>query len=401
MPSPYDDRPGLLIRDPMKYSDVAMILPPLLIECLACFDGEQTDLDLRKRLVSLTGDLKVGEAGQNLIDSLQRAGFLDDEVHADLRARKHREFVESLFREASHAGNAYPAGPENLRAELAACLDQARPVARPKEMAGLAAPHLSFEGARACYGAAYNLLRPGDEDRTFVVLGTSHYGRPDSFGLTRKPFRTPLGETRAALELVEELERRGGETVVKEDYCHAIEHSIEFQVLFLQQVLGPGVRVLPILCGPYASSLQTGCAPEDDPGVSRFLDSLRELAAREGPRLMWVLGIDLSHVGRRYGDPFSVQAGPGPMERVKVMDRRRLELVEAGDAAGFWGQLQETADTLHWCGASALYTLLRVLPGVVGELLRYQQWNIDEDSVVSCAALAFHRPVSQVLKTEK
>jgi hypothetical protein len=47
VPSPVPDRPGLFIRDPYRYSDAVLIVPPPLIECLRCFDGRQTDLDLR------------------------------------------------------------------------------------------------------------------------------------------------------------------------------------------------------------------------------------------------------------------------------------------------------------------------------------------------------------------
>ena len=54
-PSPLKGRPGLLIRDVLQYSDVTLIIPPVLVECLSCFDGGHTDLDLRQKLVSLTG----------------------------------------------------------------------------------------------------------------------------------------------------------------------------------------------------------------------------------------------------------------------------------------------------------------------------------------------------------
>jgi AmmeMemoRadiSam system protein B len=389
MPSPVEDRPGLLIRDSLQYSDVTMIVPPLLVECLSCFDGQQTDLDLRQRLVTLTGDLRAGEVGAHLIESLEQAGFLEDHVYADLQAQKQRAFAESSFRASSHAGASYPDDREALQADLARYMDHDAAVSDSSELAGVAAPHVSLDGGAACYRAAYGLLRPEHKDRTFVVLGTSHYGRPESFGLTRKPYRTPLGETLAAPELVAELESKGGPAVVCEDYCHAVEHSIEFQVLFLQHVLGPEVRILPVLCGPYARSLQLGGRPEDDDGVARFLGALGEIAAREGSRLMWVLGIDMAHTGRRYGDAFAAHAGSGRMITVEARDRRRLEYIAAGDAEGFWDAVQEGQDDLHWCGASVLYTLLKARPGMRGEVLRYEQWNIDEQSVVSFAALAF------------
>ena len=239
-------------------------------------------------------------------------------MYAGLREQKQRAFAESSFRAASHAGASYPEEREALQADLAGYMNHDGVAAHSGEVAGLAAPHVSLEGGAACYRAAYGLLRPEHKDRTFVVLGTSHYGRPDSFGLTRKPYRTPLGETLTAPELVAELEAKGGPAVVREDYCHAVEHSIEFQVLFLQHVLGPEIRILPILCGSYARSLQLGGKPEEDDGVARFLGAIGEMAAREGSRLMWVLGIDMAHMGGRYGDAFAARAGSGQMLTVEA-----------------------------------------------------------------------------------
>jgi predicted class III extradiol MEMO1 family dioxygenase len=42
---------------------------------------------------------------------------------------------------------------------------------------------------------------------------------------------------------------RGGSAVEMEDYCHSFEHTVELQLIFLQHVLGPDVRILPICAG--------------------------------------------------------------------------------------------------------------------------------------------------------
>ena len=386
MPSPVPDRPGLMIRDPFRYSDATLIIPPPLVECLSLFDGERTDLDLRAALVRITGDLRVGELVDHLVGALSEAGFLEDEVYARLQQQRHRAFEIAAAREPTYAGSAYPAEPDLLRAALARCLDGATP--RREPVAGVAAPHVSPEGGWQCYREAYGCLDPQQRDSVFVVLGTSHFGQPDRFGLTRKPYRTPLGETSPAVELVEWLAARAPDAVVREDYCHAVEHSIEFQVIFLQYLYGPAVRLLPVLCGSFSCG-GTGGLPEDEPAVARFLEALRELGRQQGDRLRWVLGIDLAHVGRRYGDSFSAKARQGRMRAVEEQDRRRLQRVEAGDAEGFWRLVWGEPDALKWCGASALYALLRAAPGVRGQVLRYEQWNIDRDSVVSFAAIVF------------
>ena len=62
------------------------------------------------------------------------------------------------------------------------------------------------------------------------------------------------------------LAARGGDAVLMEDYCHSFEHTVEFQVVFLQHIYGPDIRILPILCGQFANSLYSGGAPEDDDG---------------------------------------------------------------------------------------------------------------------------------------
>jgi hypothetical protein len=389
LPSPMEDRPGLLIRDSLGYSDMNLIIPPALVNCLQLLDGEGTDLDLRQELVRLTGDLEVGELGTHLLQSLSQAGFLEDEVYSRLREEKHRVFAESPVRLASHAGAAYPLEADALGAGLAGILDHAGASSRREGLAGIAAPHVSFEGGHTCYQAAYGVLGPELKDRTFVILGTSHHGQPEKFGLTRKPFATPLGEAATATELVDDLSRRASAAVVMEDYCHSIEHSIEFQVLFLQHLFGASVRILPILCGAFLRSLLEGGRPEDDPGVQGGLEALKELAAREGKGLFWVLGIDLAHLGPRYGDSFSAVAERGEMLTVAEQDRARLERVVSGDADGFWNLIRQDHDPLRWCGASVLYTFLKALPSARADVLRYDQWNIDERSVVSFGALAF------------
>jgi hypothetical protein len=121
------------------------------------------------------------------------------------------------------------------------------------------------------------------------------------------------------------------------------------------------------------------------------LDALRELAETEADRLIWVAGVDMAHIGRRYGDRLAARAEDGPMIEVAALDRDRCRCLAAADRVAFWSLLQKGGDPLRWCGASPLYTLLAAARPAQGALLHYEQWNIDAESVVSCAALAFTR----------
>jgi MEMO1 family protein len=391
MPSPSPDKPGLFIRDPYRYSDAMLIIPLVLVECLQCFDGRQTDLDLRAALVRITNNLDVGEIERHLVETLSQAGFLEDENFARIETERRQEFAGRASREPAHAGAAYPAEIEQLRQTMVQYMDGARASPTDPNLFAIAAPHVSPQGGWQSYRAAYSVLRPEHRERTFVILATSHYGEPEKFGLTRKSFETPLGEAQSDRRLVDWLAERGGAAVEMEDFCHSFEHTVELQVIFLQHVLGPDVRILPVLCGPFVKSLLEGGKPEQDDDVRQFFDALGELREREGDRLFWVLGVDMAHMGARYHDRFSARAGQGEMAEVQARDEARIARINGSDADGFWDLVQEKRDDLKWCGSSPFYTFLKAAPKARGELLRYEQWNIDERSVVSFAGMKFTR----------
>ena len=191
MPSPLEDRPGLVIRDPFHFSDATLIIPPALVGCLELFDGEHNGLDLRAYLVRLTGDLDVGDLEKHLLDALSGAGFLEDENFERRKAEAERVFAATPVREPAHAGAGYPDQPQELTETLRGYMAGDGAPALDRVLA-IAAPHVSPFGGIDAYRAAYSALSPADADRTFVILGTSHYGHPDRLGLTRKPFVTCL-----------------------------------------------------------------------------------------------------------------------------------------------------------------------------------------------------------------
>ena len=388
MPSPVEEQPGLLIRDSFRYSDSVLIIPPPLVQCLSCFDGVQTSLDLRQMLFQITGDLQVGPIEEQLTKALSSSGFLEDDAYLRLKDEKHREFAAASVREPAHADSAYPNEPVELREVMDEWMGDGRETA-PGNLIGIAAPHVSPSGGYESYRAAYRLLKPDYKDRTFVVLGTSHYGAPERFGLTRKAYRTPFGDAKVNLDLLNELTAKAPDSIGSEDYCHAIEHSIEFQVLFLQSIYGPDIKILPILCGSYAQSIYKGGMPEDDDHVKRFLGALGDISSREANRLFWVLGVDMAHMGLRYGDNFEALSETGEMLTVAARDKDRMDRLNSGDSKGFWERIQENHDDLKWCGSSPLYTFLKVKPEARGTLENYEQWNIDEQSVVSFAGISF------------
>ena len=392
IPSPVPEKPGLLFRDPFRYADGILIIPPLLAAGLTFFDGESTVLDVQAYLTKLSGQLIPSEIIHNLVDALKNNGFLESDEFEQMRSERHAEFAAAPCRLPAHSGTGYPDQAEPLRLKLDEYLeDGSTPATEP--IIGLAAPHVSPWGGWQSYAAAYGRLsgaaKKYAENKTIVLLGTSHYGEPEKFGMTHKPFVTPLGQLQPDTELIDWMISRAGESIILEDYCHSIEHSIEFQCVFLQQMLGSDFKIIPILCGPFANALIDGEPPERDDKVIRFFEALGEMAELHGSELFWVLGIDLAHIGMRYGDGIEARANNGHMLEVKEQDLERLDQVCAGNNKEFFELVKIDQDRLKWCGFSPLYTFLNSVPNAHANLIRYDQWNIDEQSVVSFAALEF------------
>jgi hypothetical protein len=159
VPSSDPEHPGLLVRDPFRFSDSMLLIPPQLVQCLACFDGQQTPLDLRAALVRITGEIQVGEIEKNLFDALSNAGFLEDRKFEQLRAARISEFAAAPKREASHAGSAYPEDAEEARKTLSGFMQGAPPPDAGDSKIGIAAPHVSPFGGWESYRDAYATLR--------------------------------------------------------------------------------------------------------------------------------------------------------------------------------------------------------------------------------------------------
>jgi MEMO1 family protein len=393
-PSPLAEKPGLLFRDPFRYTDEILIIPPLLAAGLVFFDGESTELDLQAYISKLAGQIIPSDVIKSLIDVLNNHGYLESVEFERLRADRHAEFASAPTRLAAHSGTGYPNQAEALRATLDQYLyDGVKPSTDP--IIGLAAPHVSPWGGWQCYASAYGRLSGAAKEqvagKTILLLGTSHYGQPEKFGMTRKPFVTPLGTINPDVETINWIAQRADGSIVMEDYCHSFEHSIEFQCIFLQQVLGSDFKIVPILCGPFLEALYTGEPPERDDKVMRFFDVLGELAELNAARYFWVLGIDLAHIGRRYGDEVSARADDGQMLEVKEQDHARLRKICEGNNEELFELVKPDQDPLKWCGFPPIYTFISAIPDARGELLRYDQWNIDEQSVVSFAAMEFKK----------
>ena len=182
-------------------------------------------------------------------------------------------------RPAAVAGMFYPGDARRLAAELDDLLGAAaEPSPRLGYPKALVVPHAGYIHSGAVAARAYDELVPARGlVKRVVLLGPTH--RVAVKGLaasSASAFATPLGAVRIdaeAFALVRDLPQ-----VVVSDAAHALEHSLEVQLPFLQKVLGD------FALAPFAVGMAS---------VREVAEVLERLWG--GPETLVVISTDLSH----------------------------------------------------------------------------------------------------------
>ncbi len=393
-PHSHEGQPMVVLRDPLRVSDHVLMVAPEVYSLLPLLDGSNSVRDIQLLLTRQTGQLVYSEQIEHLVAQLDQAGFLDNENFRRRYRRLSEEFRAAESRAAAHAGISYPSQPAELletlngfyAAEGGAGLPEERAERRLK---GLAAPHIDLRLGGPTYTHAYRELAESEPPELFVILGTGHSGLPGLFSISRKDFESPLGRAEADRELLRLLDERLGDGLFEEDLTHRSEHSIEFQIPFLQHLFPQGgFHVLPVLCSFGYQQLHGPDTDGADRLFDRFVSELRKAVESSGKRVCYLASIDLAHGGPRSGDPG--RPDEREVQRVMRQDREMREPALQGEPEGFFGYVAQEQDRRKICGFSPLYTLLHLLEGERGRLLSHQQSRMDSaGSFVSYASLAW------------
>jgi len=392
-PIEQDGRRLIALRDPGGFTDQVVVIPAPLLDLVSLFDGEHSIAEMQSILTERHGAAPTAEQIAEVVRGLDEHGFLDSPRFAERRRAIEEAFRQSPTRPAAHAGGAYAGDHSGLTEQIrgffahpdgpaAASL---APASGPA-IRGLIAPHIDFHRGGPTYAWAYREVTDCSDADLFVILGTCHAGMADPFTATLKAFDTPLGPAAVDRDFFESLARRYGADLLASEAAHRSEHSIEFQAVMLRHLLGDRrpFTILPVLASYLHEAVWTRSDPEGDPRVPRFIDALLETMAASRRRVCLIAGVDLAHVGPRFGDP--EQNTAESLAAVGRADQSMLESVVGGDPTAFYASIAHDGDRRRICGLSPIYTFLRALPGVSGRLIRYTQWPDPEGAVTFCAA---------------
>ncbi|MCX8065601.1 MAG: AmmeMemoRadiSam system protein B [Candidatus Hydrogenedentes bacterium] len=387
----------ICLHDPLGYVPTEITLSPAAFFIAACLDGNHTLRDIQLEFArEFQGALIPSEEIESIVNFLDEHGFLLNERFQEIKDKVEKEFLQQKVRIAYHAGQSYSSARHELGAFLGSIFNrEGGPGPLPVQqetislnIVGLVAPHIDFNRGALGYAHAYYKLYQSQKPDTAIIFGVSHHGGETPYIMTRKHFSTPLGTLLTNQECIDFITSRINFNPFQSEIMHRMEHSIEFQVLMLNYLFGTDVKIVPILCSSIEEEKTS--LPIEISQVKDFLNACKEYILQSDERILVIAGADLAHVGRRFGDTFSIT--PTICENVKIRDTEDLIFVTEINPEGFYRSVNKDHNKRRVCGLFAVYSLLEILKGTAskGELLYYGQAPDPLGGIVSFASVAFY-----------
>lgn len=205
----------------------------------------------------------------------------------------------------------YPKDPGKLRSSIESFLAQAQVSPVKGGIVGIVVPHAGhiYSGHVAAY--AYRLIR-GMDFRRVILIGPSHHiPFPGVSANQQSGYKTPLGVVPVDQIFARKLLE--ADSIIKwVPEAHAVEHSLEIQIPFLQVVL-KNFQIVPILMGQ-----------QDYDTCTRLAKALSKVMADETKTLL-LASTDLSHFHKD--------------QQARVLDHKFIEQLEEFDPQGLFQSL--------------------------------------------------------------
>lgn len=249
--------------------------------------------------------------------------------------------VSMTIREPAAAGSFYPGSASQLRATLAAIIDED---AVKDDVVGMLLPHAGYQYSGEIAGATISRVRFLD---TFVIMGPNHSGMGEPFSImTEGVWRTPLGEVEIDSELAKKV--LDSSRFLKEDtLAHLREHAIEVQLPFLQYI-EPEILIVPILLA------HADVAIYQEIGQA-LVKAIKEL----GRKVVFIASGDMTHYESQ--------------EVAERKDRQAIEAILNLDEAELLKRVREIdISTCAYGAAAVMITAVKEIGAGEAELVKYQ-----------------------------
>jgi AmmeMemoRadiSam system protein B/AmmeMemoRadiSam system protein A len=282
----------------------------------------------------------------------------------------------NLVRRPAVAGAFYPSDPVAIKEMISDFFDEAEVPEEESNLLGLVVPHAGYiySGGVAAY--SYKAIKNPDEIETVILLGPSH--RAPFRGISVFPggvYKTPLGNLTIDDETAAEL-TEADDMIQYVEQAHAVEHSLEVQLPFIQTIF-KDVKIVTVIFG----------IPDNDAN-EKFAKKVAEISKKK--KVLVVASSDFSH----YHD----------YETAKLMDDSGIKSILKMSGSELMHKNYKKESEL--CGLQPVLMLMNIMNKLGGnnaKLLHYANSGDvsgDKAQVVGYAAIAFYESEAKAKEAE-
>jgi MEMO1 family protein len=374
----------LYFHDAMGYTTPNFALNKQVEPVLSLITGSYS---ITKISELLNGSVKPDEL-LDFVQLLDQHRLLNSKHFRLFSNRIEKDFEASDERKPALSGESYPADPKQLETFLNELFSDHKTTAQKPQKA-LYAPHIDLRVGSKQYAQAFSSLKNLTPKRV-VIIGTSHYAgyynsvyENSLFIGSDKRFNLPGKKIEADREYLDKLSAIESSGFTLSDRAHRVEHSIEIHLLFLSHLWQHDFKIVPILVSGFDELFYHSTGHLSDQ-IEIFTDRVKQLDDND---TFYLISGDLSHVGKKFGDPL-----PAAQLRddVEASDKMFMEIAIKGDALNLRNQLAKSYDSTRICGYPPLYAFLKAFPNLNGEEINYHWWDESErESAVSFGSIAY------------
>ncbi len=379
IPAEHEGEPVFVLRDPLGFIEELVAIPQNIGFLLTLMDGNHDLRDIQAEATKTVGEIVPIEEIIDVVKFLDEKGLLWSKKFEEIKEKAYSHWFSYPFKPMAHANQAYPLDASEAKAFVEDILNQAN-TEDSKAPKILIVPHIDIKAGAKTYAEGYVRFNPPEGSR-IIIFGVGHH-LDLPFSVLTKDIATPFGTVKNDRGGVFYLTNSKKLEIFPDHIAHKLEHSIEFQTLFLHHILKDGFVVLPVLIGPLPIFFHQKEVVENFAGaIAELIDESTYI----------ILAIDFCHLGLRYGDPFEVTEKH--INMALDLDRKLMELTFSASEKEFLDKAKEVAP-MKVCGLSCLYLTSLILKkaGLSGNLKIYHQQAVPfgQGSIVSVASAGYY-----------
>ncbi len=276
--------------------------------------------------------------------------------------------AEHEVRPSALAGQWYPDDAAKIKQGLLGLIQHAKKVELEQTVRGLILPHASYYYSGRAAAAGYRLISDCAYKRV-IILAPAHTAMFHGASIMQtRNYVTPLGKVPVDVEVRDKLLQN--ELFQSVERAHVNEHSIEIQLPFLQFVLRPGFKIVPVLIGSVG-----------DNEIVRIADALRPYMDNY---TLVIASSDFTHHGPRFRYDMYKK---NQKSNLYKLDHDAFAFVKKYNQKGFTNFVKVSGATI--CGVHPIGILIHLMKGkAVTELDYYTSGDITGDWTNSVSYLS-------------